>query len=106
MGKDLVVAIGGGTAPHVGSVVVAQPVAAGSGEKDRSPSVSLITIPPHKEEPIARTVAERLSRELGCVVAATAGVHEDGIDRSGIETYIELGGVLADRLLEILSSQG
>ena len=104
VGVDLVVPIGGGSDPHIGCVVVAQPVEVGPDGEMRSPSISVVTIPPHKEEPIARAVAERLSSHFRCVVIATAGVHEDGLSRSGIETYLELGELLADRLIDVLGN--
>lgn len=101
MGEDVVIAIGGGERPHVGCVVLAVP-GAGRGATGISPTVSLLTIPPHKEEPIARAVAEGVCRGLGRVTVATAGVHEDGISRSGIETYLRLGDVLAEAILKRL----
>jgi hypothetical protein len=94
LGDDVVVAVGGGDRPHVGCVVLAVPV--GDGERSgASPSVSLLTIPPHKEEPIARAVATEVCRRHGRVTVVAAGVHEDRLDRAGIETYLRLGKQLA-----------
>ncbi|MCP4895645.1 MAG: hypothetical protein GY906_01620 [bacterium] len=98
VGSDLVVVIGGGSHPHVGCVVIAQPVKDEVDDSMRLPSVSVVTIPPHKEEPIARAVSMRLAQDFNCVVVASAGVHEDGLSLSGIETYLALGHKLADRL--------
>jgi hypothetical protein len=95
VGDDVVIAVGGGDRPHVGCVVLAVPCA-GRGEAGVSPSISVLTIPPHKEEPIARAVAECVCGRLGRVTAVTAGVHEDDIDRDGIETYLRLGEELAN----------
>jgi len=101
VGGDVVVAIGGGERPHVGCVVLAVP-SPKPGRTEHSPSVSVLTIPPHKEEPIARPVAENLCRRLGRVTVVTAGVHEDGIDRAGIEVYLRLAGDLAEAILDRL----
>lgn len=95
VGSDVIVAVGGGDRPHVGCVVLAVPTPGRSGT-GYSPSVSVLTIPPHKEEPIARAVAEEICRRHGRVATVTAGVHEDDIDREAIETYLRLGGELAD----------
>jgi len=95
LGDDVVVAIGGGDRPHVGCVVLAVPSPKGP-VAEHTPSVSVLTIPPHKEEPIARPVAEALCRRLGGATVVTAGVHETGIDRSGIEVYLRLGADLAE----------
>lgn len=103
MGDDLVVAVGGGERPHVGCVVVAVAVPSRSRPGGFTPSVSVVTLPPHKEEPIARGVAEALVRATGRTVVVTAGVHDDGLDREGVEAYLRLGRRLADELPERLS---
>jgi hypothetical protein len=104
VGDDVVVAIGGGDRPHVGCVVLAVPTS-GRGETGFSPSSSVLTIPPHKEEPIARAVAENVCRRLGRVAVVTAGVHEDNLDREGIAIYLRLGEELAEAVTESLAGE-
>jgi hypothetical protein len=101
-GDDLVIVVGGGDRPHVGVVVLAQPVPSRTGPGKHSASVTVVTIPPHKEESIARSVAERVASELRRVVVVTAGVHEDDIDSDGIGEYLRLGDELADELVRVL----
>jgi hypothetical protein len=101
VGDDVVVAIGGGDRPHVGCVVLAVPSPKGPAT-EHAPSVSVLTIPPHKEEPIARPLAEAVCRRLGAVAVVTAGVHEAGIDRCGIEVYLRLGAELAEAVADRL----
>ena len=103
LGDDLVVAIGGGERPHVGCVVLAQPDPARGGPTKWSASCSVLTIPPHKEEPIARGIAEKLAASLGKVAVVTAGVHDDNIDAEGIATYLRLGKELAEKLVDALA---
>ena len=98
MGADLVVAVGGGQRPHVGSVVLAQPVPSRSPGKAWTASCSVLTIPPHKEEPIARGIATRLAEALGRVAVVTAGVHDDGLDADGVACYLRLGRELGEEL--------
>ena len=98
VGEDLVVAVGGGERPHVGSVVLAQPYRSKDRPGEFSASCSVLTIPPHKEEPIARGIAVRLAKNLGKVVVVTAGVHEDGLDGEGVTEYLRLGNELGDAL--------
>jgi hypothetical protein len=102
VGADLVIVIGGGGSPHVGCVVLAQPTPSRTRPGEWSPSCSVLTIPPHKEEPIARVVAEAVCRATGAVVVVSAGVHDDGLDRAGIESYLRLGEDLAGRLMSVL----
>lgn len=101
VGDDVVVAVGGGERPHVGCVVAAVPSVRRDGSGFDA-SVSLLTILPHKEEPIARAVAEAVCTGLGRVAVVTAGVHEDGLDRAGIDTYLRLGRELAAAVVERL----
>ena len=99
VGEDLVVAVGGGQRPHVGCVVLAQPQPAKTKSGEWSASCSVLTIPPHKEEPIARGIATRLAEALGRVTVVTAGVHDDNLDADGIATYLRLGDELAEKLV-------
>ena len=101
-GEDVVVVVGGGDRPHIGCVVLAPPVASEHRNGEWSASCSVLTIPPHKEEPIAREIASRLTEALGRVTVVTAGVHEDGLDRDGVAVYLRLGKELAAVLVEDL----
>lgn len=95
-GTDLVVVVTGGDAPHVGSVVLAQP-----GESNRTGvTCSVLTIPPHKEEAIARPIAEAVSLASGQVTLVTAGIHEEKLDAEGIEVYLRLAEQMATELAE------
>jgi hypothetical protein len=99
VGEDLVIAVGGGQRPHVGCVVLAQPLPSKQPGKTWSASCSVLTIPPHKEEPIARSIAVALAEALGRVTVVTAGVHDDGLDEDGIATYLRLGRELGEELV-------
>jgi hypothetical protein len=106
VGDDLVVSVGGGQRPHVGSVVLAQPVPSKSPGKTWSASCSVLTIPPHKEEPIARGIATRLAEALGRVAVVTAGVHDDNLDADGVACYLRLGEELGEQLARRLGEKG
>ena len=103
VGEDLVIAVGGGQRPHVGCVVLAQPQPVKTKGREWSASCSVLTIPPHKEEPIARGIAGRLAEALGRVTVVTAGIHDDNLDSKGIATYLRLGEELADKLVTHLT---
>jgi hypothetical protein len=102
LGEDLVVAVGGGERPHVGCVVLAQPHPSKLPTRRWSASCSVLTIPPHKEESIARGIATRLAEGLGRVAVVTAGVHEDDLDAEGIACYVRLGEELGELLVKRL----
>ena len=95
-GEDLVIVVTGGTQPHVGTIVLAQPCGS-----DRSGvSCSVITIPPHKEEPVARPIAEAVCKASGQVTVVTAGIHENDLDTAGIRIYLDLAVQMASELAE------
>ena len=103
VGEDLVVAVGGGEKPHVGCVVLAQPQPAKTKSGEWSASCSVLTIPPHKEEPIARGIASQLVEAFGRVTVVTAGIHDDNLDAEGIAVYLRLGEELANELVKRLT---
>jgi hypothetical protein len=84
-------------------VVLAQPLPSKVPGKEWSASCSVLTIPPHKEEPIARGIATRLAEVLGRVAVVTAGVHDDNLDADGIACYLRLGHDLAEELARRLA---
>ena len=60
----------------------------------------MLTVPPHKEEPIARAVATRIASECGRIAVVTAGVHDDNLDGAGIDVYLRLGERLAEAVAD------
>ncbi len=102
-GADLVVVVGGGERPHVGCVVLAQPYRSKQRPGSWSASCSVLTIPPHKEEPIARGIAARIASALGRVAVVSAGVHDKHLDAEGVKGYLRLGEELAKELVVALS---
>jgi hypothetical protein len=104
-GADLVVVVGGGERPHVGCVVLAQPYRSKRPPAVWSASCSVLTIPPHKEEPIARGIAARLASALGRVAVVSAGVHDKNLDAEGVTIYLRLGEELAEKLVVALGGK-
>ncbi len=97
-GDDIVIVVGGGDRPHVGSVAVAQPCSPSLG----GTSCSIITIPPHKEEAVARPIAEAVCDASGRVTVVTAGIHEENLEPAGILVYLNLAGTMSTELAERL----
>ncbi len=95
-GEDIVIVVTGGCTPHVGTVVLAQP----NGSGCSGASCSVITIPPHKEEAVARPIAEAVCKTSGQVTVVTAGIHEDRLDAEGVRIYLELALKMAAELAE------
>ncbi len=101
-GDDLAVVLTGGERPHVGCVVVARPHPATDDPGRTSVTSSVLAHPPHREEALARPLAETLARATGGTVVVAAGVHTDRLGRRGIATYLELGEAIGRELLQLL----
>ena len=98
------VVVTGGEKPHVGCVVVSRAHASSAQPDLRSVTSSVLAAPPHREEALARPLAEALARTLGGTVVVAAGVHDEGLSHEGIAIYLRLGERLADELLQALKA--
>lgn len=105
IGTDLLVAIWGGEIPHIGAVAVAQPRPSLRDPSVVSATASVICLPAHKEDELAKTVAETLSAALNTPVVVTAGIHWDNIPREGIERVIANSKTLVSLILEQAKSR-
>ncbi|MDR1571002.1 MAG: hypothetical protein LBS32_00590 [Clostridiales Family XIII bacterium] len=91
--------IGGGDAPHIGSVAVSLPRPSLDGSEDMSCTTSVYNILGHKDDRIAVMFAEAFCREFGCVAVAAAGVHVDGAGPGDIDRFLALSERLLERAL-------
>jgi hypothetical protein len=102
MGRDLAVALAGGDRPHIGAVAVSQPRPSHLEDGGTSATTSVITLPGHKEDDLARTLAARLASELDVTVCVACGIHLDRIRPEELRDVLELAADLADELLNQL----
>lgn len=98
LGEDLLVVVRGGR-PHVGAIGIAIPRPSLSGPERTSATVSVITMPGHKEDELARLFSQRLSSELGRTAVVVAGIHYDDLTPEGIERVTELAQSLLGQIL-------
>jgi len=99
MGNDYLVSVWGGAA-HIGAVAMAQsrPSLADSGRL--SASASVFCYLGHKEDDLAKKVAERLAAALGAKVVVVAGIHWDNLKPQGIEQIVKNVFALVDRVIQ------
>lgn len=100
IGTDLLVAIWGGERPHIGAVSVAQPRPSLKDPEKISATASVICLPSHKEDDLAKAVSETLASALNTPVVVTAGIHWDDITEEGIQKVIKNSEVLVDMILD------
>lgn len=103
LGDHLMVCVSGGDAPHIGSVVLAEPRPSLSGE-GRSATSSVLNRLGHKDELVARSLAENLSAKLDTVVCCVCGIHKDAPTPEDLEACETLGTELANSVLEAIGT--
>lgn len=101
MGRDYTICIRDERGAHVGSAVmaVARPSLTGEGISATS---SVLNRPGHKDEAIARRLAEAVAAALNCAVVCTCGIHIDGISKEQIQKILNACQELEGRILEDL----
>ena len=98
IGDDLLVAIWGGTKPHIGAVAVALPRPSLADPQVTSSTSSVFTLLGHKEDEVVKTVSERLSAQLERNVVVTAGIHWDDLSEEAIEEIMHNFMKFADEI--------
>ncbi|MCD7763328.1 MAG: hypothetical protein LUI14_09065 [Lachnospiraceae bacterium] len=99
MGKDCTICIRDVKGAHIGSAVMAtaRPSLTGEG---RSATSSVLNRMGHKDEEIARRIAESVAAKLDCTVVCTCGIHIDGISPEQIQQVLDACGELEQMILE------
>ena len=98
IGNDLLIAIYGGDAHHIGGVATAYPTE--SHYRDASTvSVSTLTLPGHKDYVVANTAAEKICKALEVPTVVTVGIHYDNASRTEIEEIILVVNALVDEII-------
>lgn len=102
-GEDLCVTIAGGTKPHIGAVALAQVRPSLADPNRLSASVSVLTLLGHKEDEIARFVAQQIAVARGANVVVSCGVH---IDDASLEQLREIDHVIRTWCAEFVRQLG
>jgi hypothetical protein len=98
IGDDLVICLWGGTGPHVGAVALAQPRPSIADHLATSSTCSVLTLLGHKEDVVAKLVAERVSADSNRNVVVAAGIHWDNIGEEAIDEVVQNCERLAERI--------
>ena len=86
LGPDLLVAVWGGTHPHIGAVALALPRPSLRDKKKTSATSSVLTLLGHKEDETAKMISEALAAALKKNVVVTAGIHWDNLKAEEIQS--------------------
>jgi len=81
LGKDIVLRVGGGERPHVGSIILCRP-----GKESK-----VLSLVGHMDHVIGRPIAEKLCRKKKATVVCVCGVHVDKASKDEIDRLVENG---------------
>ncbi|RMF96472.1 MAG: hypothetical protein D6734_03625 [Candidatus Schekmanbacteria bacterium] len=104
LGNDLLISLYGGTKPHIGAVALSVTRRSLKNRKKKSASTSILTLTGHKDDLIAKSVAEKVSTELGRNVVVAAGVHIEKAKDEEILKIIEESEKCADKIIRRFTS--
>ena len=92
VGEDLLVAIWGGTPPHIGAVGIAEP------RPSLQATSSNFTFTGHKEDRLVKEVSEMIAARLRKNVVVTAGIHWDALTPKELLILQNLARQLAHKI--------
>ena len=104
VGDDILVVLTGGRA-HIGAVAIAQPRPSIEDAQKISSTSSVFTHVGHKEDVVAKTMSEELSKGLNKRVTVAAGIHWDRLKKKDIELIIEICGTITKRIIAEVSKR-
>jgi hypothetical protein len=93
LGRDLLVTLVGGDA-HIGAVALAGP--------NQRFDASVLTVPDHRDDVIAKESSLRISKELNCNCVVIVGIHVSNASAEQINEIIDESFLLVDELIEAL----
>lgn len=99
IGNDFNITIYGGDTPHIGAIAVSYPNKI-INYSDISPTISLITLPGHKEDSLALESAKILCKTLNSTVVVSCGIHYDDFEFSDIENINKIVKLLIEKTIK------
>ena len=97
--SGIIVQLLGGDKPHVGATVISHPRPSMALEDQISCNTIVIPELGHKEDELAKPLAEKLAVALNCTVVLIAGIHVDNADQSEIKAIIQTCRQLVENFL-------
>lgn len=102
IGIDIVITVFGGDMPHIGAIAIGVPRPSLKHNKQTSASTSVITITGHKEDDLAKKMANLIASSLNKKVVLTAGMHWKEVDEDILLTVKENCFNLANKIIRFL----
>lgn len=100
--EGLVAQIFGGEKPHLGAVAISTPRPSLADPEQVSCNTIVIPLPGHKDDQIAKPVAEEIAKVWGSQVLTVVGIHVDNAGEKDIKKLIDNCHMVKSELLESL----
>ena len=104
IGRDILVSNYGGSKPHIGAVAFSIPRKSLNNKNRTSSSTSVFTVTGHKDDEIAKAVAEKIASSMGKKTVVTAGIHIKKATGVEIKVIVREADRCADKIIKALSS--
>lgn len=101
-GEDLTVIIHGGEKPHIGAIAVSIPRPSLKNVAIMSATTSVITLVGHKEDDLAKEIAENITKITGRTTIVIAGLHINQASPKDIDILISNVNKLVNKLKNLL----
>lgn len=98
LGRDILVVLAGG-ALHIGAVGIGQPRASLKYEGKISSTGSVFTILGHKEDVIAKSMSEELSKNLNRTAVVVAGIHWDRLTTEELDRIVNICSRITEKII-------
>jgi gallate decarboxylase subunit D len=103
MGNDILVVLLGGSA-HIGAVAMAEPRPSLADPRKAGATSSVYTYVGHKEDMIAKTMAEKLAKDLNRKAVVVAGIHWDNLKEEEIAMIVNMCPEITEDVMNRLPS--
>ncbi len=90
----------GGDLPHIGGVAVGVPRPSSRDPKRVTANVSVISIVGHKDDELARPIADRVTRALNRISVVVTGIHVDNASQKDLEAVVMHANEAVDDFLK------
>ncbi|OPY77972.1 MAG: hypothetical protein A4E65_02488 [Syntrophorhabdus sp. PtaU1.Bin153] len=104
LSTDCLVILYGGTRPHIGAIGMGQVRPSLRDAEKGSASSSVFTYVGHKEDMVAKMLAEELTRKLERNTVVVAGIHWDALSEKAIQTITSVCKAITEKIVKQLSS--
>ncbi|MFB9135391.1 hypothetical protein ACFSJQ_20405 [Vibrio olivae] len=104
-GSDMNISLFGGDVPHIGAVALAQNRPSLSDSNKVSASTSVMTVCGHKEDQVAKQVAETVAVKLNALTCVACGIHFNHIEANLFQAVQNAVDELVQQLFSAIDAQ-